>query len=197
MIRRAISARAQSRLYQSALRPLGSVTAHVASLTGKPADAAFPQPHGTVDLKKGQVSGYDRVSWICVFRRDGVMGLFLVLFWCSVVAGGILRFDSRFGVFNSRLGRRNSRLAPLRESAGKGLIWRVVCAAKTAVTGGNQRNSRFHGNSRKFRRHRQKAPWGLARHHASSTLATDQACEGAPAGARIASAASAIPMTRQ
>src|SRR6266851_4552020 len=34
------------------------------------------------------------------------MGLFLVLFWCSAVLGDVLGYNSRFGVFSSRLGRQ-------------------------------------------------------------------------------------------
>jgi len=61
------------------------------------------------------------------------MGLFLVLFWRSAVTGDILRYNSRFGVFNSRLGRRKFPFPLLRELAGKGLICLTVFAAKTAV----------------------------------------------------------------
>src|SRR5216683_1318407 len=78
------------------------------------------------------------------------MGLFLVLFWCSTVAGDILRYNSRFDVFNSRLGSANSRLARLRELAGKGLIYFIVFADKTTVFEQNRRNSRFHGKNREF-----------------------------------------------
>jgi hypothetical protein len=102
-----------------------------------------PQPHGTVHLKKGQVSGYDRVSWMCViaFRRDGVMGLFPVLFWCSAVAGGILRFNSRFGVFNSRLGRRQFPFSPTTGIGRQGLDL-VRCL--------RHQNGRYRGKSEKF-----------------------------------------------
>ncbi len=63
------------------------------------------------------------------------MGLFLVLFWCSAVTGDILRYNSRFGVFNSRLGRHKFPFPLLRELVGKGLICLTVFAAKTTVIG--------------------------------------------------------------
>src|SRR6266478_8141467 len=64
------------------------------------------------------------------FRQDGAMGLFLVLFWCSAIAGDALRYNSRFGGFNSRLSRRKFAFRPLREFAGKSLIYLTVLAAK-------------------------------------------------------------------
>jgi hypothetical protein len=78
------------------------------------------------------------------------MGLFLVLFWCSAVAGDTLRYNSRFGVFNSRLGPNKFPFSLLRELAGKGLICLAVFAAKKALMWNNRKNSRFHGNNREF-----------------------------------------------
>jgi hypothetical protein len=51
------------------------------------------------------------------------MGLLLVLFWCAAVVRTVLRHDSRFGVFNSRLGPNEFPFSRQRELAGKGLIW--------------------------------------------------------------------------
>jgi hypothetical protein len=75
------------------------------------------------------------------FRRDGVMGLFLVLFWCSAVAGGILRFNSRFGVFSSRFGRRQFPFSPATGIGGQGLDL-VRCF--------RHQNGRYRGKSPKF-----------------------------------------------
>jgi hypothetical protein len=69
------------------------------------------------------------------FSTDGVMGLFLVLFWCSAVTGDILRYNSRFDVFNSRLGRRKFPFPLLRELAGKGLIRLAVFVTRTHLLG--------------------------------------------------------------
>jgi hypothetical protein len=79
------------------------------------------------------------------FRRDGGMGLFLILYWCSIVAGDVSPINSRFGVFIPRLGRSNSPLNLPRELAGKGLIRLADFAAKTAVFVKNRENSRFDG----------------------------------------------------
>jgi hypothetical protein len=84
------------------------------------------------------------------FRRDGAMGLFLVLFWCAAVARDILPYNSRFGVFNSRLGPNKFPFPPRRELPGKGLICLTVPGADTALFGNNRKNSRFHGKSREF-----------------------------------------------
>src|SRR5262249_45819333 len=106
---------------------------------------------------KGQILGYG-CSVGCIvlyrFRQDGAMGFLLVLLWCWTVAGDALRHNSRFGVFNSRLGGRKFPLPALRELAGKGLIHLAVFAAKTAVIGQNGENSRFDGNNREFGRRR-------------------------------------------
>jgi hypothetical protein len=125
------------------------------------------------------------------------MSLFLVFFWCAAVAGGILRFNSRFGVFNSRLGWRQFPFSPATGIGLQGLDL-VRCL--------RHQNGRYRGKSAKFPVPREEpgispppaeGAMGLARHHASSTQATDDACEGAPAGGCIGNAASATPMTRQ
>jgi hypothetical protein len=78
------------------------------------------------------------------------MGLFLVLFWCCGVAGDALRYNSRYGGFNSRLGPNKFPFSLLRELTGKGLIGLAFFAAKTAVIGQNRESSRFHGNNWEF-----------------------------------------------
>jgi hypothetical protein len=78
------------------------------------------------------------------------MGLFLVLFWCVAVARDVLRHNSGFGVFNTRLGPNKFPFSRLRELPGKGLICLAVFGAKTALFENNRENSRFHGNNRKF-----------------------------------------------
>jgi hypothetical protein len=70
------------------------------------------------------------------------MGLFLVLFLCSAVAGGILRFNSRFGVFNSRLGRRQFPFSPATGIGRQGLdLARCL----------RRQNGRYRRKSAKFR----------------------------------------------
>src|SRR5713226_2560540 len=78
------------------------------------------------------------------------MGLFLVLFWCAAVARAVLRYNSRFGVFNSRLGPNKFPFGRRRELAGKSLICLAVFRANTALFGNKRKNSRFHGNNREF-----------------------------------------------
>jgi hypothetical protein len=113
--------------------------------------ASRPQP---VRLTKGQVSGYDLVrsagSVLYRFRRDGAMGIFLILFWCSAVARDAPRHNSRFGVFNSRLGPNKFPFSLLRELSGKGLICLAVFAAKTAVIGKIEKIPASTGNNREF-----------------------------------------------
>jgi hypothetical protein len=63
------------------------------------------------------------------------MLLVLTLFWRRAVPGlcaypNCFPPISRFDVFNSRLGRFNSRLAMLRELACKGLICHTIFAAE-------------------------------------------------------------------
>jgi len=76
------------------------------------------------------------------------MGLFLVLFWCSAVAGDTLRYNSRLGVFNSRLGPNKFPFSRQRELAGKGLIYLVVLCVDAALFGNIRENSRFDGKNR-------------------------------------------------
>src|SRR5712671_292774 len=78
------------------------------------------------------------------------MGLFLVLSWCAAVARDVLRYNSRFGVFNSRFGPNKFPFSLLREFAGNGLICLAVFGAKTALIENNRENSRFHGNNREL-----------------------------------------------
>ena len=85
------------------------------------------------------------------FRRDRAMGLFLVFFWCAAIARAVLRYNSRLGGFNSRLGPNKFPFGPLRELAGKGLICLAVFATRTALMGNNRKNSRLHGNNQEFR----------------------------------------------
>jgi len=137
-------------------------TARVALSAADHAGAAFsaaarPDP----PQKRPSLGASSRRLDLCLiaFGRDGAMGLFLVLFWCSAVTGDILRYNSRFGVFNSRLRRRKFPFPLLRELAGKGLICLTVFAAKTAVIRRKRENSRFHGNNREFCRHRRNGRW--------------------------------------
>ena len=74
------------------------------------------------------------------------MGLFLILLWGAAVTGHILRYNSRFGVFNSRLGSNKFPFSPLRELAGKDLIRLAIFGAETALMWNNRKNSRFDGN---------------------------------------------------
>ena len=87
------------------------------------------------------------------------MGLFLVLFWYSAVAGDALRYNSRFHGFNSRLSRRKFPFPSLRELAGKRLIYPTVFAVKDDGYRRNREDSRFHGNNREFCRHRRNERW--------------------------------------
>jgi hypothetical protein len=49
---------------------------------------------------------------LTVFRRDGAMGLFLVLFWCANMTRRVLRFNSWFGTFIPLFGVFIPRLSP-------------------------------------------------------------------------------------
>ncbi len=82
------------------------------------------------------------------------MGLFLVLFWCAAVARGVLRCNSRFGVFNSRLVANKFPFSQRRELVGKRLIWLAAFSAETALFWQEGDNSWFHGNNREFRSRR-------------------------------------------
>src|SRR5689334_20887462 len=78
------------------------------------------------------------------------MCLFLVVFWCASPLRAILRFNFRFGVFNSRLGAKTFPFSRQREFGGNGLIRLIVFSAKTALFGHNRKNSRLYGNNREF-----------------------------------------------
>jgi hypothetical protein len=76
------------------------------------------------------------------------MGFLRVLFWCAAVARSILRCNSRFGVFNSRLAANEFPFGLQRELPGKRLIRFAIFGAGAALFGNNPENSRFHGNNR-------------------------------------------------
>ena len=78
------------------------------------------------------------------------MGLFIVLFWCCAVAGDPLRYNSRFGVFTSRLGPNKFPFSLPRELSNKALICGVVFAGQNGGYRENRENSRFHGDNRGF-----------------------------------------------
>ena len=81
------------------------------------------------------------------------MCLFLGLFWCAAVTRAVLLHNSRnsrFGIFNSRLGANKFPYGRQRELAGKRPIYFAVFCAKTALFEHNRKNSRFDGNSREF-----------------------------------------------
>ena len=59
------------------------------------------------------------------------MGLFLLLVWCAAVARGVLRDNSRFGIFNSRLAANKFPFSQQRELPGKGLIGIAIFDAET------------------------------------------------------------------
>jgi hypothetical protein len=84
------------------------------------------------------------------------MGLFLLLFWCAAVAGDILRYNSRFGIFNSRLGPNKFPFSRQRELAGKGLMRLCVFAADTALIGNKRKDSRFLGKNRESYSHQEQ-----------------------------------------
>jgi hypothetical protein len=120
------------------------------SQTSNPCRGNFPDsPAATRDgpPQKGQSFRLRSRLYFIVFRRDGVMGLFLVLFWCSAVAGGILRFNSRFGVFSSRLGPRQFPVSPATGIGRQGLDL-VHCL--------RGQNGRYRGKSAKFPAPREK-----------------------------------------
>ena len=78
------------------------------------------------------------------------MCLSLLLFWCSGVVRDILGYNSRFGVFNSRLGQTNSLFGLLREFARKGLIWAIAFAAIARLRGKIQKIPGFDGKYWEF-----------------------------------------------
>src|SRR5262249_1689314 len=71
------------------------------------------------------------------FRRDPKVNL-------------LLRPNSRFGRFNSRLGAHEFPFGRLRELASKALIWLPVFGTGTAHFGKKTKNSRFCGNNREL-----------------------------------------------
>jgi hypothetical protein len=78
--------------------------------------AGLPQKRPSFGVRSRQLD-------LCfiAFRRDGAMGLFLVLLWCAAVTGDILRYNSRFGGFNSRLGRWKFPFSPATGIGRQGL----------------------------------------------------------------------------
>jgi hypothetical protein len=72
------------------------------------------------------------------------MGLFGIVYWWLAALGS----NSRFGGFNSRLGRREFPFGAPREFAYKGLICLAVFSAKTTPIGQNRKNSRFCARNR-------------------------------------------------
>ena len=59
--------------------------------------------------------------------------------------------NSRFGVFNSRIGGENSRFGRQQKFARNGLIWLTIFATKAWSQGKISEFSRFIGKSREFR----------------------------------------------
>src|SRR5713101_7939175 len=77
------------------------------------------------------------------------MFFFLILFWRpAMLAMRRPGYNSRFDVFNSRLGRREFPVRTAREFAGKGLICFAILSTKRRLNGANRRNSRFNGKNR-------------------------------------------------
>jgi hypothetical protein len=78
------------------------------------------------------------------------MGLFLVLFWWAAIVRAVLRCNSRFGAFNSRLGANKFPFNRRRELAGNGLIYFPFRGAKTVLFARIEKISRFYGNNGNF-----------------------------------------------
>ena len=81
------------------------------------------------------------------------MGLFLIVNWYRAGVGrcggrNILGDNSRFGVFNSRLGGRKFPIMLPRELVRKGMIRLTVFVAPTMVLGSNRKNSLYSGKNR-------------------------------------------------
>jgi hypothetical protein len=77
------------------------------------------------------------------------MGLFLLLLCCAAAALGVRRRNSRnsrFGVFNSRLGAKKFPFSRPRELVGKRLISLAVFGTQSALLDENTKKSRFYGN---------------------------------------------------
>src|SRR5215471_2660057 len=98
------------------------------------------------------------------------MGLFLALFWCASVARTVHRHNSRFGVFNSRLGANKFPFSGQREFEAKRLIRPGFSVAKTALFERNRKNSRFHENNREYRRGALPPPSGYCTAASSASL---------------------------
>jgi hypothetical protein len=81
-----------------------AATPHQILTIGEAASAAdLPHKGPSFTVVSASLIGFTRRS------KAGQMYLLLILFWCSVVVRrclNILRVNSRFGKFNSRLGRR-------------------------------------------------------------------------------------------
>jgi hypothetical protein len=96
-----------------------------------------------------------RVSRIYVSSHfdGGEMGFFLVLFWCSAIVGdakarNILAIIPGSASVIPDWTSANSRLALLREFAGKCLICLTILAARQQLRGENRRIPGFDGKNR-------------------------------------------------
>jgi hypothetical protein len=78
------------------------------------------------------------------------MSLFVVLFWCAILALDVLFRNSRLGVFNSRLGAKKFPFSRQRELARMQLICLALLAARGRVWRGNRRISRHNGKNREW-----------------------------------------------
>jgi len=108
---------------------------------------------GPFAAKKTKFQG-SIVSAASIFLSDldgGVMGFFLVLFWCATVARAALRHSYGISVSNSRLVANKFPLRRQRELPDKRLVGLPIRGGKTSVLLTNCENSRFHGNSRECR----------------------------------------------
>jgi hypothetical protein len=82
------------------------------------------------------------------------MGLLSLLLWRAAIACAVLRDNSRFGAFNSRLRGNEFPFSRRRELPGKGLICFTLVGAETALFAADRENSRFYGNNREVRARR-------------------------------------------
>jgi hypothetical protein len=108
---------------------------------------------GPFAAKKTKFQG-SIVSAASIFLSDldgGVMGFFLVLFWCATVARAVLRHSYGISVSNSRLVANKFPLRRQRELPDKRLVGLPIRGGQTSVLLTNYENSRFHGNSRECR----------------------------------------------
>src|SRR6516164_5913049 len=83
------------------------------------------------------------------------MCLLLLLVWCSGVIG---YGNSRFGGFNSRLGRRKSPFGVATGICGSLLNSLAVFAMESRPGGQNRKNSRYDGKNRDYGRNRRPRP---------------------------------------